>query len=87
MPKNYIHKPTEVQAIQLTPESFDACVEFVGAGNTSDATSKDECYIGLTNEEGERSINETDYIIMGVLGKVYPCTEEVFEQSYYEVKE
>lgn len=82
MPKTYIHKPTEIEAIQLTAETFDQCVEFVGISNTSDATSKDECYIGLNNEEGERGINSGDYIIKGVLGKIYPCTAEVFEHSY-----
>lgn len=87
MPKNYIHKPSEVQAIQLTPESFDACVEFVGAGNTTEQTSKDKCFIELSNDEGLRDIYTGDYIIMGVLGKVYPCSAEVFEASYYEVKE
>lgn len=78
----YVHKPTEIEAIQLTPETFDEAVAFVGEENTGDGTSKDECHITLKNDEGERAINNGDYIIKGVLGKVYPCTAEVFEQSY-----
>lgn len=81
----YVHKPTEVEAIQLTPETFDQCVEFVGADNTGDGTSKDECSIDLLTSEdasGHRSISNGDYIIKGVLGKVYPCSAEVFEESY-----
>lgn len=79
---NYIHKPTEVEAVQLTPDTFDQCVEFIGADNVTDGTSKDECFIGLRSDEGERAIRENDYIIKGVLGKMYPCSPEVFEESY-----
>lgn len=86
-PKTYIHKPTEIEAIQLTPESFDECIKFIGDENTTDdGTSKDACFIVLKSDEGERSIRNTDYIIQGVLGIFYPCTQAVFAESY-DVKE
>lgn len=82
----YIHKQNEVEAIQLTPDTFDQCIELIGAENTNDGTSKDECYIGFSTEADVRSATKGDYIIKGVLGKVYPCSPEVFEESY-EIKE
>ena len=86
MSTKYKHKPTEVDAIQLTPETFDACLEFIGDTRQSDGTSKDECFIGIETDEGDRSIRSGDYIIRGVLGVVYPCSEVVFKESYEEVQ-
>jgi hypothetical protein len=84
MPKTYVHKATEIEAIQLTPENFDECVAFIGEDNAGDGTSKDECHITLKVGDDERSIHESDWIVKGVLDVFYPVTNAVFEQSYDE---
>lgn len=81
MPNKYIHLPTEIEAIKLTPETFKQVLEFLGASNIAEY-STDECSISLNSEEDNREVHNTDYIIKGVLGKVYPCSREVFEVSY-----
>lgn len=80
-PKNYVHKATEVEAIQLNNDSdLDAVQAFIGAGNIIEANGA--AYTLTTTGEGVREVNASDYIIKGVLGKIYPCSAEVFEQSY-----
>lgn len=84
MPKTYTHKATEIEALQLTPATFKEALEFLGETNVTES-SEEECVISLNTEEGDRDVHANDYIIKGVLGKIYPCTAEVFEASY-EVK-
>lgn len=79
MPKTYVHKPTEVEAIQVTVESIPQVQEFVGEGNLK--IGENSAYI-LLNGEGERAVALGDYIIKGVLGVFYPCSEAVFDESY-----
>lgn len=83
MPAKYTHKPTEIQAIQLTPDSFDECVKFVGEA-VGDGTSQAECTIvvAANGAQEECTFHEGDYVINGVLGIFYPCSAAVFEESY-----
>lgn len=79
MPKTYVHRPTQVEAIQLTAETVPQVQEFVGEGNL--VVGEKSAYV-LHSAEGEREVNFTDYLIKGVLGVFYPCSAPVFEESY-----
>lgn len=79
----YIHKPTEVESIQLTPESFDEVIALIGVENiNSEKTSKDECFVEFSTEADVRTAHNGDYVVKGVNGIVYPCTQDVFTASY-----
>ena len=86
MIKKFRKKPVTIEAIQLTAESFDECLSFVGEENTTDGTSVDECYIGLQTLEGEYGARKNDYIIKGVQGEFYPCKPDIFSETYEEVE-
>jgi hypothetical protein len=37
--------------------------------------------------EGKMTAQEGDYIIKGVAGEIYPCKEEIFNQTYEKVED
>lgn len=85
--QTYVHRPTEVEAMQVTgyeDETIDSIKEFIGSDNDIDLEAGN--FILHTPGEGVRQVSTGDYIIKGVLGKVYPCSAEVFTESY-DVKE
>lgn len=82
----HIHKPTEVEAVQVTTDSMQVDLQtFIGEDSKVRIEAARGCFV-LYNEKDERNVCIGDYLIKGVLGKVYPCSAEVFEESY-EVKE
>lgn len=77
----YIHKPTEVEAIQYTGdmESLNDVVTFCGAAYS---TVVDDT-LHIKNPNGDLVVNEGDYVIKGEKdGDYWVCTEDVFEKSY-----
>lgn len=82
----YRKKPVVIEAIQLTPETFNDVCDFIGEENLNDGTLESECYVGIETLEGDMSAREGDFIIKGVAGEFYPCREDIFEQTYEEVK-
>ena len=82
MVKKYRKKPVVIEAIQLTADSFNECVAFVGEDNLNDGTSEGECYIGITTLEGDMAAREGDWIIKGIQGEFYPCKTDIFAATY-----
>ena len=92
----YIHKPTEVEAIQFTGnvnELIDFCeghllYEVDVLSRTLDGNvATGYRNIRLLNGNGELEIRPHDYIIKGEKkGDFWVCASDVFEKSY-EVKE
>ena len=37
--------------------------------------------------EGEHLVSEDDWIIRGVMGEIYPCKPDIFEQTYEPVED
>ena len=37
--------------------------------------------------EGDMIVSDKDYIIKGIAGEIYPCKENIFNQTYDEVEE
>ena len=80
----YIHKPTEIEAVQYTgdnkeeinPLTQDGTIEYVSEGR-----------LAIINPNGELTVNVGDYVIKGEKeGDYWVCASDVFEKSY-EVKE
>ena len=92
----YIHKPTEVEAIQYTGENFNNILEFIKSnegeiwyqtmsGYGKNDVMKIHIRNFILNERLDVEIG--DYIIKGEKkGDFWVCTPDVFEKSY-EVKE
>ena len=59
-------------------EYYDAAYE-AGAGPM-------KATVTIHTLEGDVKANRGDYIIKGVKGEFYPCRQDIFEQTYEEVK-
>jgi len=83
MPR-YRKKPVEIEAIQLTRDSFRAAVRFVPIDQFSAASEDDEghVYVDIRTLEGVMRANEGDWIIRGVKGEHYPCKPDIFAATY-----
>jgi hypothetical protein len=75
-------RPVVIEAMQLDRASFNECVRFIGREKISDATSEEECYIGIETLEGEMAAREDDWIIKGIKGEFYPCKPDIFAATY-----
>ncbi len=49
--------------------------------------TEDYWYLFITTLEGEMRASPGDWIIQGVIGEIYPCNPEVFEDTYEAVEE
>lgn len=81
----YRKRPVEIEAIQLLEETFDECLEFIGADNLGDGTSQDELCIVIETLGGNMLAWEEDWIIKGVKGEFYPCKPDIFKMTYEQV--
>lgn len=81
-------KPVEIQAIQWTGENVEALLQFV---------ADDSMYFGMdqydnitdlfiSTLEGDMKANVGDWIIRGLKGEYYPCSNEIFIMSYDKVE-
>ncbi len=74
-------RPVEVEAIQITNETFDAPHPNPDhiPGIVYDPIRRTAT---ITTLEGEMVGNLGDWIIRGVAGEFYPCKPDIFEQTY-----
>ena len=89
MVKKYRKVPAIVEAIQWDGHNRDEIMEFAHGQVIFKYTRIDDrkVYGPLTVQtyEGLMIAHKGDYIIKGVAGEIYPCREEVFEKSFYEL--
>ncbi len=82
----YRKKPIEVEAIQYTPMSREACIRFSDAvGHTAiDEEGEEYEILNLKIEtlEGTMRCKVGDWIIRGVEGEIYPCKNSIFQKTY-----
>lgn len=83
----YRKKPIVIDAVQLTSESFDRIVDWIGESNLGDGTSREETCVDIETLEGTMSAHESDWIIKGVKGEFYLCKDYIFKATYERVKE
>lgn len=86
----YRTKPVEIEAMKLTRNFADVCLDFIGEENVADYNlgefSEDSCYIEIKTLEGNMRASEGDFIIKGLIGEFYPCKPDVFHKKYEPVK-
>lgn len=82
--RTYRKRPVEVAAMQLTPATFKAVVDwaepFVGAGEDEQGV-----FVLIRTLEGDVWAREGDWVIRGVAGEFYPCRADIFEATYEAV--
>ena len=91
MTNQYRKKPVVIDAIQLTPESFESVEKFIGV-NAGDfrhynhevdfLSKKNPIGLHIKTLEGTMMASLGDYIIKGVNGEFYPCKPDIFEKTY-----
>ncbi len=79
--QQYTKKPVTIEAIQLTRESFNECINFLN-GNVDRTSCSFNVWIEIKTLEGITRANEGWYIIKGVKGEFYACEPEIFEMTY-----
>lgn len=81
--QQYTKKPVTIEAIQLTPASFNACCDFLGEENYRFGARDDDIVrIEIKTLEGITVALSGWYIIKGVKGEFYACEPEIFEMTY-----
>ena len=85
--KQYIKKPIPIEAIQWTGQNFEEIKEFCKDAMIADSGE----LIIPTLEDGkfikaEHVATVSDYVIKGVRGEFYFCKEDIFLETYDEVR-
>ena len=89
MIRKFRKKPVVIEAIQ-----FDGTVgnlwEIQGAMGYKVTPFRElvtgRLWLSITTLEGEMRARPTDWIIRGVAAELYPCKDEIFKETYEEVK-
>lgn len=82
MPK-FRKKPVVIEAVQLTPDTVDDCLDFCKGKMKSHPLTG----VVIETLEGNMIANNGDYIIKGVNGELYPCKPDIFDKTYEIVNE
>ena len=77
----YIKKPVVIDAVQFTGTNYSEIREFM----SSEFEIKCNGII-IRTLEGDHLARPSDYIIKGVKGEFYPCSEEIFNLTYDKVE-
>ena len=93
MVKKYKKKPIPIEALQWTGDNYKEIWDFLKdvSNHYFEETENDvgdiinELYI--VTLEGSHKATVGDYIIKGVRGDFYPCKEDIFLETYDEVRE
>lgn len=80
-------KPVEIEAMQLTKESFLDVWHFLGGLMNIDEWDdaelpEDKCEMVIKTLEGKHTASQGDWIIKGVKGEFYPCKPDIFKLTY-----
>lgn len=87
MVKNYMKKPIIIKAVQWNGKNFDEIKAFCKdamiayGGELIIPTLEDGKFI-----KAKHVATEGDYVIKGVRGEFYFCKEDIFNETYEEVK-
>lgn len=87
-PQTYRKKPVEIQALQWTGDNIEEMMTFVSDDSLFFSMDDDDKIedLYITTLEGDMKANVGDYIIKGLKGEFYPCSEEIFVMSYDKVE-
>jgi hypothetical protein len=86
MPR-FTKKPITIEAMQLTEESKNNCLEFVTCKSwLIEGKSCNVNMLAIETLEGVMHADDGDWIIKGVNGEFYPCKPDIFEKTYAPAK-
>lgn len=88
----YRTNPCEIEAIQITRETFfkelkDFCGDDICYDLSIEKCINGKAYCWVHTIEGEMQATEGDYIIKGLRGEFYHCKQNIFEKKYELVEE
>lgn len=92
--KIYRKRPLRVKAIQWTGSNTNEVVDFITnehkhwyymGKSIDDVLGFDGERLTIDTLEGQMLASQSDYIIAGIEGEIYPCKKEIFEASYEEI--
>ena len=79
-------KPVEVEAIQLLPFNYDDIVAWAGDNieikHLFNTVGVVVCEAMINTIKGKMHAIEGDWIIKGVNGEFYSCTDDIFRKTY-----
>ena len=81
MIKQYQKKPVTVSAVKWDGTNLQEILSFTN----NKAMIKNDILI-IPTLEGTMAAEVGSYVIKGVKGEYYPCREDIFEDTYEEVK-
>lgn len=94
-PQRYRKRPVEIEAMPLTPETFEAVWKWITrSGGKAEwnstlslgvDTDTDTEYLAIRTLEGVMRAKAGDWVIRGVEGEFYPCRGDIFRKTYEQV--
>jgi len=92
----YRKKPVTIEAVQWRGENDKEIKDFVGENLKIELVREPEMtssgfipkWVELTIKTlaGDMKISVGDYVIRGVKGEFYPCTADIFQATYEQIK-
>ncbi|HEM4881922.1 TPA: hypothetical protein U1138_000956 [Streptococcus suis] len=80
----YRKKPVEIEAVQWNGRNFEDVYSLCGRSQLNYDEETNTLYI-LTLE-GVMRADEGCYIIKGIQGELYPCKEDIFNDTYEAIE-
>ena len=74
------NKTTEKEAVQWTGDNIEEIFAFTGSSEIGNDLLED--YLEIKTLNGVVKVNVNEWVIKGVRGELYPCRNDIFEQSY-----
>ncbi|HEM5596848.1 TPA: hypothetical protein U1680_002039 [Streptococcus suis] len=80
----YRKKPVEVEAVQWNGRNFEEVYNLCDRSQLYYDEATNTLYI--LNLEGAMRADEGCYIIKGIQGEIYPCKEDIFNDTYEAIE-
>jgi hypothetical protein len=83
--KRFVKKPITIEALQFNGCNQENIRDWVGHKVSAHHRNTGKLYINTL--EGTLVVNIGDYVVQGIAGEFYPVREDIFNQSYEEIKD
>jgi hypothetical protein len=83
----YRKKPRVIEAHQWTGEMTEEMMSFLNSSTQKWMLSIFPETLKIETLEGWMLANKGDWIIKGVKNEIYPCKDDIFKETYEEVKQ
>ncbi len=85
--RKFRKKPVVIEAVQYTGTNFKEILDFLGGDDERDKIDIHHNSIFIKTLEGDVHAKPNDWIIRGIKGEYYPCRDDIFWETYEEVKD